>query len=137
MLFKKAEAGTLPEDEYLSAEQTLQLQHLLVENALQLVDASRNTVSELTDVRENDADLLDQAANESNREFNLRLAGRERVMLEKIKYALECVSEGEYGTCESCGEPIGFKRQLVRPVARFCIDCKTQAEQLERRSRSF
>lgn len=137
MLFKKAELGELVEDEYLTMEQLTQLQNVLVEKALHLIDQGRNTVSELTDVREHDADLLDQAANESNREFNLRLAGRERIMLEKIKHALECVGEGEYGTCQICGEAVGYKRQLVRPVARACIDCKTQAEQLERRSRAF
>ena len=36
--------------------------------------------------------------------------------------------------CESCGEPITYKRLLARPVATLCIDCKTQAEQKERRS---
>ena len=137
MLFRKAEAGALPEDEYLTPEQVLDSQHRLVENATSLLDASRNTVNAMTEVREHDADVLDQAVNESNREFSLRLAGRERHMLEKIKYALDCLTDGEYGTCEGCGNSVGYRRLLARPVARFCIDCKTQAEQLERRSRAF
>ncbi len=137
MLFRKAEPGALPTDEYLDDAQLLELQHMLVESALNLLLASKNTVTALTDVREHDADVLDQAVNESDREFNLRLAGRERVMLEKIKHALDCMDEGEYGCCQGCGEFIGSRRLLVRPVARYCIDCKTQAEQLERRSRAF
>ncbi len=137
MLFRKAEVGALPEDEYLTPEQVLEFQHMLVDNATSLLDASRNTVTAMTDVREHDADVLDQAVNESNREFSLRLAGRERLMLEKIKYALDCLAEGEYGACEGCGNPVNYRRLLARPVARFCIDCKTQAEQLERRSRAF
>jgi len=137
LLFRKAEVGALPEDEYLTPEQVLAMQHLLVENVTSLLDASRNTVNAMTKVREHDADVLDQAVNESNREFSLRLAGRERHMLEKIKYALDCLEEGEYGTCEGCGNTVGYRRLLARPVARFCIDCKTQAEQLERRSRAF
>ena len=54
-----------------------------------------------------------------------------------IRYALQRMEEGEYGACESCGEPITYRRLLVRPVATQCIDCKTQAEQLERRSRAI
>ena len=137
MLFRKAESGSLPADDYLEEAQLLELQHMLVDAATDLLSASRNTVTALTDVREHDADLLDQAVSESDREFNLRLAGRERIMLEKIKHALDCMDAGEFGACQGCGEFIGHRRLLVRPVARFCIDCKTQAEQLERRSRAF
>ena len=47
------------------------------------------------------------------------------------------MDDGEYGVCSSCGEEITEKRLIARPVATHCIDCKTEAEQLERRSRSF
>jgi RNA polymerase-binding transcription factor DksA len=30
---------------------------------------------------------------------------------------------GEYGRCESCGEPIAAERLLVRPAATRCIGC--------------
>ena len=33
--------------------------------------------------------------------------------------------------CESCGEPIGFKRLLARPVTTLCIECKEEAEKEE------
>ena len=134
-LFQKAKLGELPEDEYLNAEELLHLQHRLVERAQTLVDASRDTVNNLTSDRSTDADLVDVASNEADREFSLRMAGRERHMLRKLSYALSTIEEGEYGMCEECGEPIGYKRLLARPVARMCVDCKTRAEQIERRSR--
>ena len=48
--------------------------------------------------------------------------------------ALERIELGEYGECESCGETIGVKRLMARPVADLCIDCKSEQEKLERRN---
>ncbi|MCB9777887.1 MAG: TraR/DksA C4-type zinc finger protein [Alphaproteobacteria bacterium] len=137
MLDHVKDPSELPADEYLSPQELFELHTILVDQANELLDAAQNNLSELTRERDQDADSLDVATSESDRDFSLRLAGRERRMLSKIKYALECISEREYGICESCGEPIGFKRLMVRPVARVCIDCKTQAEQLERGDRAF
>ena len=50
---------------------------------------------------------------------------------------VERIQNGEYGACESCGEPITYSRLMARPVATLCIDCKTEAEQVERRKRVF
>ena len=127
----------LPPDDDLAPEELMERRKVLVAQANQLLTAGQQTVTALTRERDQDADSLDVATTESDRDFSLRLAGRERRMLSKIQHALECIDNGEYGTCESCGEPIGFKRLMVRPVARVCIDCKTQAEQLERGSRAF
>lgn len=137
MLEKVKDPHDLPPDEYLTPEELFELHNLLVDTANQLLSSGQQTVNALTQERDLDADSLDVATNESDRDFSLRLAGRERKMLSKIQYALECIDNREYGTCESCGEAIGFKRLMVRPVARVCIDCKTQAEQLERGSRAF
>lgn len=43
--------------------------------------------------------------------------------LREIEAALERVTAGTYGTCESCGRPISAARLEARPVARQCIDC--------------
>ncbi len=34
--------------------------------------------------------------------------------------------DGTYGICAGCGEDIAIKRLQARPVAKFCIDCKTK-----------
>lgn len=129
---------SLPPDEYLSQEEVQHLRSILKERANTLLSNSQSTVNSLTDDDRGMApDALDLAASESSRDFSLRLAGRERHMLKKISAVMERMEEGEYGMCESCGEPITYRRLLVRPVATLCIDCKTQAEQLERRSRTL
>ncbi|MHA7135085.1 TraR/DksA family transcriptional regulator [Oerskovia turbata] len=37
--------------------------------------------------------------------------------------ALARLDAGTYGTCETCGRPIGEGRLDARPTARHCIDC--------------
>ena len=78
-------------------------------------------------------DEMDTAAAESALAFQGRLRERERGLVSKINEALEKIEVGEFGECESCGEDIGIKRLLVRPVAVLCIDCKSEQERRERR----
>ncbi|MCB9760218.1 MAG: RNA polymerase-binding protein DksA [Alphaproteobacteria bacterium] len=94
-------------------------------------------IHKLTDDKENLADVIDVATEESNREFTLRLRDRERVLIHKIQAALQRLEDGEYGYCINCGDDIPEKRLMARPVATHCIDCKTEAEQLERRTRRY
>lgn len=126
----------LPEDEYLSTEELLQLRTVLKDQLDKILGRSHEAVSSLTREEESEADHLDIAVNASNREFMLRLADRERRMLTKIKGAMARMAEGEYGACDSCGGPITYGRLLARPVATQCIDCKTEAEQLAPKRRS-
>ena len=122
----------LPEDEYLNADQIMELHNRLVEQANDLVQSSLKAMDELTQQQNLDPDSLDIAVSESNRELSLRFANRERKLLGKIRSAIKRIYEGEYGACISCGVKIGYKRLRARPVATMCIDCKTEQEQLER-----
>lgn len=124
-------------DEYLNDKELKQLRLILEEQLREIMNLSRAALQDVTEVREQDADPLDLAVSESNREWTLRLADRERRLLSKIKHALERMNAGEYGVCESCGQAITFKRLMARPVATLCIDCKTEAEQVESRKRVF
>jgi DnaK suppressor protein len=110
---------------------------LLQERLERLLQEAGETLGDLTEDKESLADALDIATMESNRDFQLRIRDRERVYLRKIQQALQQIEEGEYGYCQACGEEIGEQRLIARIVATHCIDCKTEAEQLERRSRSY
>ena len=79
-------------------------------------------------------DEIDTASSEINLAFTGRVRERERGLLKKINEALDRITLGEYGECESCGEAIGVKRLVARPVAELCIDCKSEQEKLERRN---
>lgn len=77
-------------------------------------------------------ELGDQASAEIDRNFMLRLKGRERKLLKKIDQALEKIEGGTYGICEACGEEINIKRLKARPVTTMCIECKTEQEEEEK-----
>jgi DnaK suppressor protein len=79
-------------------------------------------------------DEIDTASSEMNLAFQGRLRERERGLLSKINQAIERIEQGIFGECQSCGEDIGTKRMQARPMAQFCIDCKAEQEQQERRN---
>jgi DnaK suppressor protein len=80
-------------------------------------------------------DEMDAASSEVNLQFTGRLREREQGLITKIEAALAKMDEGSYGECMSCGEDIGVARLKARPVAELCIECKSDQEQIERRSR--
>jgi len=77
-------------------------------------------------------DLGDQATAEIDRNFMLRLRGRERKLLKKIEDAIDRIDLGTFGICDKCGEEINIKRLEARPVTTMCIDCKIQQEEEEK-----
>ncbi len=97
-----------------------------------LVKQSERTVAELKDRNTRRPDPMDQAVEENSRNFSLRIRNRENLLIRKIRQSLEDIADGSYGICEACGEPIGVARLKARPVARFCIQCKTAMEKAER-----
>lgn len=44
-------------------------------------------------------------------------------LLRKVERALDRIEKGEYGVCESCGEPIPAARLEVLPYATLCVAC--------------
>ncbi len=78
-------------------------------------------------------DMGDQATAETDRNFMLRLRDRERMLLKKIEETILRIDNNEdYGVCGECGNEIGIKRLEARPVATYCIDCKTRQEEEEK-----
>ncbi|MGH7274582.1 MAG: TraR/DksA family transcriptional regulator [Nitrospiria bacterium] len=82
--------------------------------------------------QENLSDVGDQATAVADQNFLLRLKEREQKLLKKIDEALERITNGTFGICESCGGEIGYKRLKARPVTTLCIECKTRQEQEEK-----
>jgi DnaK suppressor protein len=77
-------------------------------------------------------DLGDQATAETDRNFMLRLRGREQRLLKKIEEAIERIDGGTFGICDDCGNEIDIKRLDARPVTTMCIECKTLQEEEEK-----
>jgi DnaK suppressor protein len=77
-------------------------------------------------------DPNDRATVEEGRNWSLRLRDRDRRLIGKIQEALGRLETGTFGKCTACGKPISSARLRARPVTDLCIDCKTEAEQVER-----
>jgi len=77
-------------------------------------------------------DLGDQATAETDRNFMLRLRGREQRLLKKIDEAISRIDCGSFGICDDCGNEIDIKRLEARPVTTMCIECKTLQEEEEK-----
>nr|HID60196.1 RNA polymerase-binding protein DksA [Desulfobacterales bacterium] len=105
---------------------------LLTERLDTLLARAEQTVSGMSDQKENFPDPTDRASLESDRNFMLRIRDRERKLIMKIEEALERIEDGTYGICENCGEEISIKRLKVRPVTTLCIKCKTKEEEMEK-----
>jgi DnaK suppressor protein len=78
------------------------------------------------------ADIIDRASSVIERSLSQNLCERENQLIVKIKRALEDIADGNYGICYNCGEDIAIKRLKASPVARYCIDCKTEMETRKR-----
>ncbi len=44
-------------------------------------------------------------------------------LLDKVNHALERITAGEYGICESCGTAIPVERLNVLPYSTLCVVC--------------
>lgn len=105
---------------------------ILLEKKEMLLQNAKNTLE--SDMALDAADLpdeMDLASSEYLQSFQFRLRGRERTFLTKIDKALVKISDGTFGTCEDCGEPIHAKRLEARPEATLCIKCKEEQEREE------
>ena len=48
-------------------------------------------------------------------------------LLRKVEHALERVTTGEYGICESCGKSIPIERLDVLPYSTLCVECAAKS----------
>ena len=106
---------------------------LLVEREVivkHLVDLEGASMTQLT---QGGGDSVDLASLEISQSSIQKLGNREKKLLTKIDYAIQKINDGDYGTCERCGEEINPLRLEARPVTQYCIDCKTELETNERR----
>jgi len=102
---------------------------LLLKEREQIVGELRQTFESSQEMGQDGIqDIGDEAANIYNKQLLLSLNENERMMLQEVDEALDRIENGTYGICEECGGPIGLKRLEVKPVAKYCVPCKTKLE---------
>lgn len=96
-----------------------------------IITRTRARSSEALSERLQLPDEADQATAQEAQAFELKLANKDRKLLNLIEHAIDKMRRGEYGLCEGTDEPIELRRLQARPWARFSIAHKEQLE-LER-----
>lgn len=120
------------QEEYMNKKQLAYFKQRLLDWKEELKQESKITVEHLQKEQLREADLSDQATNESVTAFELRTRDRYRKLMSKIDSALNRIEEGEYGYCDETGEPIGIKRLEARPIATLSIEAQERHERFEK-----
>ncbi|MEO8701534.1 MAG: TraR/DksA C4-type zinc finger protein [Kofleriaceae bacterium] len=120
-------------DRMLTPEQTDELKAKLQADLVRLGDHAHDAL-EFTMDRDRDRigrDSMDESTEEEIYSTQLRLHDRENFLLVKVREAMLRLEAGKLDECEECGEQIGYKRLLARPVTTLCFECKSAREQVE------
>ncbi len=83
-------------------------------------------------VEEVETSPADSASNRTMNQLQQETAGHQLTQLRATKHALAKFDDGSYGSCENCGNDIGYSRLQARPEATLCIACQTQSERRQR-----
>lgn len=118
--------------DYMNPAQREFYRKLLLNQRNELTAELEQTIHHMQDENVNLPDPNDRASQEADMTLELRSRDRETKLIHKIDEAIARLEAGEYGYCESCGEPIGRGRLEARPTATLCIDCKRLDEIRER-----
>ncbi len=116
----------------LTAKELKQIRALLQSKINELMAEAGKTVVDMSGQEEKLPDLNDRASQESELNLEIRMRERERKLIVKMKDAIDRIDSGIYGICDECGEPIGAKRLMARPVTTYCIECKTREEKRQK-----
>jgi DnaK suppressor protein len=121
---------------YMNVEQLKHFQELCVAWKHQLMEEADRAIDFLHQDAEVISDVMDRATHEEERNLELKRRNRERKLIAKIDHTVTQIINKQYGYCDSCGSEIGVKRLEARPTATECVDCKTFAENKEKRDQS-
>ena len=84
---------------------------------------------EVTEGPRDTHDAGDESVYETAEDDRLDEARRATDGVRLVDLALQRITEGTYGTCTECGEPIEERRLLTLPEAALCTNCQEmQAE---------
>ena len=78
------------------------------------------------------ADIIDQASSYTDKNVEMKAINRQIKLISEIDKALARIREDIYGYCLDTAEPIGLKRLIARPVAKYTIAAQEKHEKNEK-----
>ena len=77
-------------------------------------------------------DIVDQASSYTDKNVEMKAINRQIKLISEIDKALLRIKDDTYGYCLDTAEPIGLKRLMARPVAKYTIAAQEKHEKNER-----
>jgi DnaK suppressor protein len=111
----------------MTQAQTMHFKKAMEDERRKLLGDIRSHSSRIR-VDDSEHDPIDQVQSMHIREENATHLGRRSRTLVEIELSLEAISEGSYGLCVDCEEPISLKRLESIPWAPRCIRCQQALE---------
>lgn len=127
-------------EELASFRAMLQKQLELVQgnlNALANDNLKRSPLESTGDISSHSTHMADHGTDNFDRELALSLASSRQESLYDIEDAIRRIDEGEYGSCELCGNPIERPRLKALPFAKKCLACQSASERGRGRFQPF
>ena len=78
------------------------------------------------------ADIVDQASSYTDKNVEMKAINRQIKLISEIDKALLRLKDETYGFCLDTAEPIGLKRLMARPVAKYTIAAQEKHEKNEK-----
>ncbi len=78
------------------------------------------------------ADIVDQASSYTDKNVEMKAINRQIKLISEIDKALVRIKDNTYGYCLDTAEPIGLKRLMARPVAKYTIAAQERHEKDEK-----
>ncbi len=78
------------------------------------------------------ADIVDQASSYTDKNVEMKAINRQIKLISEINKALIRIKDSTYGYCLDTAEPIGLKRLMARPVAKYTIAAQEKHEKNEK-----
>ena len=78
------------------------------------------------------ADIVDQASSYTDKNVEMKAINRQIKLISEIDKALLRIKDETYGFCLDTAEPIGLKRLMARPVAKYNISAQEKHEKNEK-----
>ncbi len=98
----------------------------LLRSTSRLAEAQRALAEAQAEESDAGGDAGDVASDLIEQAVDLTLQEAERARLAAVEDALRRVARGEYGICETCGDPIATERLYALPWATQCIRCASR-----------
>ncbi|MEJ7928465.1 TraR/DksA family transcriptional regulator [Ramlibacter sp. AN1015] len=103
------------------AEREDELAHAVRDNRHEFTDGAGHGWPEVKDsVEDGDARMMES--------LDITQLRRHEAALSEVREARQRLRDGSYGSCEECGEDIGYARLHVVPAARYCLRHEAERE---------